>query len=156
NQEGGIDREQFRIESVLDRTSTTATAFLGLTMGCCQCHDHKYDPLTQEEYYRLFAFFNNCDEPEVPVASPEDVAKKEEAERKVTAYLDEIVAKDASLLEKQHAWEQSLDMVARQKQSQEVREATDVPFEKRDPIKNRVVFAAFIDQAPTAKDHKEA
>ncbi len=59
NQEGGIDPEQFRVESVIDRVSTFGTAFLGLTVGCAQCHDHKFDPIPQREYYQLFAFFNN-------------------------------------------------------------------------------------------------
>ena len=75
NQEGGIDKEQFRIESIIDRVNTTGTAFLGLTIGCCQCHDHKFDPLTQKEYYGLFAFLNNADEPDLPLASPEEVAR---------------------------------------------------------------------------------
>src|SRR5262249_22615765 len=48
NQEGGIDVEQFRVESVVDRVNTTGSAFLGLTVGCCQCHDHKFDPITQK------------------------------------------------------------------------------------------------------------
>ncbi len=59
NQEGGIDPEQFRVESVLDRVNTTATAWLGITLACAQCHDHKYDPFTQRDYYRFFAFFNS-------------------------------------------------------------------------------------------------
>ncbi|MBI5691498.1 MAG: PSD1 domain-containing protein [Verrucomicrobia bacterium] len=59
NQEGGIDPEQFRIESVLDRVNTYGTVFLGLTLSCAQCHDHKFDPISQTEYYRLYAFFNN-------------------------------------------------------------------------------------------------
>jgi hypothetical protein len=67
NQEGGIDREQFRIESIFDRAATTGTVWLGLTIGCAQCHDHKFDPITQEEYYQFFAFFNNQDEPKLTV-----------------------------------------------------------------------------------------
>ena len=59
NEEGGIDIEQFRVESVVDRVNTTGSVWLGLTVGCCQCHDHKFDPLSQREYYQLFAFFNN-------------------------------------------------------------------------------------------------
>ena len=70
NQEGGIDVEQFRVESVVDRVNTTGTVFLGLTIGCCQCHDHKYDPISQREYYQLFAFFNNVDEPDLEIATP--------------------------------------------------------------------------------------
>jgi hypothetical protein len=156
NQEGGIDREQFRVESVLDRANTTATTFLGLTMGCCQCHDHKYDPISQEEYYRLFAFFNNCDEPEVTVASPEEIARRDEAEARVASYLERLWDEHPELREKQKAWELGLDMAGRQKQSQEVREAFDTPFDKRDPEKNHVVFAAFIDQDKGVREHRRA
>ena len=61
-QEGGIDPEEFRTKAVKDRVSTTMTAFMGATMMCCECHDHKYDPLTQKEFYQLYAFFNNVPE----------------------------------------------------------------------------------------------
>jgi hypothetical protein len=70
NQEGGIDPEQFRIESVVDRLATTGTAFLGLTIACAQCHDHKFDPISHEEYFRLFAIFNNQDEPTLEILNP--------------------------------------------------------------------------------------
>jgi hypothetical protein len=60
--EGGSTPEEFRIEYVSDRTQTFATAFLGLTMECCRCHDHKYDPVSQKEYYQLTAFFDKIDE----------------------------------------------------------------------------------------------
>jgi mono/diheme cytochrome c family protein len=69
NQEGGTDKEQFRIESIVDRVNTTGATFLGLTIGCAQCHMHKYDPITQREYYRIFAVFNTCDEPSIPLPS---------------------------------------------------------------------------------------
>jgi hypothetical protein len=69
NEEGGIDPEQFRVEAVLDRVNTTGSVWLGLTVGCAQCHSHKYDPLSQREYYQLFAFFNNQDEPKVPLVA---------------------------------------------------------------------------------------
>ena len=59
NEEGGTDPEQFRNELVVDRTNTTAAVWLGLTWGCAQCHTHKYDPITHQEYYELFAFFNS-------------------------------------------------------------------------------------------------
>ena len=60
--EGGSVPEEFRVEYVADRTQTFATAFLGLTMECCRCHDHKYDPLSQKEYYQLSAYFDKIDE----------------------------------------------------------------------------------------------
>ncbi|MEO1997051.1 MAG: DUF1549 domain-containing protein, partial [Planctomycetaceae bacterium] len=58
NDEDGIVLEEFRVEYVADRAETTATVWLGLTVGCARCHDHKYDPISQREYYQLFAFFN--------------------------------------------------------------------------------------------------
>jgi mono/diheme cytochrome c family protein len=75
NTEGGIDAEQFRVESVIDRTNTTGAVWLGLTVGCAQCHNHKFDPIAQKEYYRFFAFFNNSDEPELRFGTPEDEAR---------------------------------------------------------------------------------
>jgi hypothetical protein len=62
NSEGGIIDEEYRVEYVADRTSTAGTVFMGLTLGCARCHDHKYDPLTQKEFYQLFAFFNSLQE----------------------------------------------------------------------------------------------
>jgi mono/diheme cytochrome c family protein len=62
NGEGGRIPDETRVENVMDRTETVGTVFLGLTVGCTRCHDHKYDPLTQEEYFKLYAFFNNSSE----------------------------------------------------------------------------------------------
>ena len=62
NQEGGSDREQFRVESVVDRVNTTGAVWLGLTLGCAQCHTHKFDPITHREYYEMFSFFNNTED----------------------------------------------------------------------------------------------
>jgi hypothetical protein len=62
NFEGGIDFEQYRVEAVADRVQTTSAVWLGLTIACARCHDHKFDPVTQREYYQLFDFFNQADE----------------------------------------------------------------------------------------------
>jgi hypothetical protein len=62
NGEGGIISEEYAAEYVVDRVATTSSVFLGLTLGCARCHDHKYDPLTQKEFYQLFAYFNNVPE----------------------------------------------------------------------------------------------
>ena len=59
NSEGGIIEEEYRVEYVADRVRTASTALLGLTTECARCHDHKFDPITQKDYYRFFAFFNN-------------------------------------------------------------------------------------------------
>jgi hypothetical protein len=89
NREGGVDKEQFRVEQVVDRVNTTARVFLGLTLGCCQCHDHKYDPLTQREYYQFFAFFDSDVEVDIPAPLPTEPAPvpvpKDDANKKKAA-----------------------------------------------------------------------
>ena len=62
NGEGGIIDEEFRVEYVSDRTNILGEGLMGLTVACAKCHDHKYDPITQKEYYELFGFFNNVNE----------------------------------------------------------------------------------------------
>ncbi len=70
NEEGGIDPLEFRFYAMTDRVATTGTTWLGLTTACAQCHTHKYDPITQRQYYELMAFMNNTDEPELDI--PDD------------------------------------------------------------------------------------
>lgn len=62
NAEGGALAEEFAVENIIDRVETTSTVWLGLTMGCCRCHDHKYDPVSQREFYQFYAYFNNIGE----------------------------------------------------------------------------------------------
>ena len=70
NTEGGTDPEEFRVAAVVDRTNTTGTVWLGLTVGCAQCHTHKYDPILHKDYYGLYAFFNGGDEVNIPAPLP--------------------------------------------------------------------------------------
>jgi hypothetical protein len=70
NTEGGTDREEFRVAAVKDRVDTTLQVWMGLTMGCAKCHDHKYDPITQKEYYQFFAFFNQTADADRPDEEP--------------------------------------------------------------------------------------
>src|SRR5207248_784881 len=72
NEEGGVDPEQFRMDAMFDRMDAIGKAVLGLSVACAQCHDHKFDPLTQEEYYRLFAFLNNDHEAQRVVYTPSE------------------------------------------------------------------------------------
>jgi hypothetical protein len=65
-----VDPEQFRIESVFDRVSTTGTVLMGLSMGCAQCHDHKFDPIPTKDYYSLLGIFNSSRYKEHPLAEP--------------------------------------------------------------------------------------
>lgn len=140
NQEGGIDKEQFRVDSVFDRVATTGTVWLGLTIGCAQCHDHKFDPITQVEYYRMFAFLNNQDEPSMKVYDEGvDVNalrdQLQEAKQKLVDYLAEH-ADEISV------WEASITESAKKKLSSAVRKALDVKRDKRTFDHNRVLMAA--------------
>ena len=73
NREAGVKRAEARFEEVIDRTNTVGTVWLGLTVGCAQCHDHKYDPISQQEYYQLFAFFNTAEEASIPAPLPGEI-----------------------------------------------------------------------------------
>ena len=75
NEEGGTNPEQFRVERTVDRTNTTGTVWLGLTVGCAQCHTHKYDPITHKEYFQLYAFLNSMEEPKLPLPTSEQAKK---------------------------------------------------------------------------------
>jgi hypothetical protein len=75
NEEGGVEPEQFRMESMFDRMDAIGKGVLGVTIQCAQCHNHKYDPLTQDEYYRMFAFLNNSNEANVATYSPAEQMK---------------------------------------------------------------------------------
>ena len=73
NHEDGIDKEEFRCKAKSDRVATTGTAWLGLTLGCAECHTHKYDPITQKEFYQFYAFFNNAEELDFSAPQPEEI-----------------------------------------------------------------------------------
>jgi len=113
NTEGGTDQEEDRVKQVVDRVNTTGTVWLGLTVGCAQCHTHKYDPLRQREYYGLFAFFNSDKEVNLPAPLPDELAaynqakvKYDEALKPLQAALDKFAREQ--LQARQQAWEQKL------------------------------------------------
>ena len=103
NEEGGIDPEQFRVESVVDRVGTTGTVFLGLTVACAQCHNHKFDPISHKEYYRLFAFFNNADEPKLKVGDHPEAERLRERIGKLESAADAQGRREAAQLKRQLA-----------------------------------------------------
>ena len=82
NTEGGTDDEEWRVAAVKDRTNVTVQAWMGLTMGCAECHTHKYDPITQREYYSFFAFFNQTEDADRPNEAPTMPVPTSEQERK--------------------------------------------------------------------------
>ena len=105
NTEGGVDPEQSRVETIVDRVNTTATVWLGSTLACAQCHTHKYDPFTITEYYRMFAFLNNQDEPQLSVPSAAQTAQEEKLKADI-AHLDaEVKQHKPELDAAQKEWE---------------------------------------------------
>jgi hypothetical protein len=131
NEEGGVDQEQYRIEAVFDRVKTTGAAFLGLTTGCAQCHDHKYDPISQREFYQLFAFFNNQDEPSLQIVRPGQV----DDYRKISAsYSVERLRLQSAIAQRSQeivsllpAWESKLSKAERQSLPSNVQAILKVP-----------------------------
>src|SRR5262245_32184684 len=93
NEEGGIDPLEFRYYAVADRTAVTGTVWLGLTVGCAQCHTHKFDPISHTEYWRLFAFLNNADEPDLALRAPRSEEHTSELEAKIKKLEAELAEK---------------------------------------------------------------
>lgn len=115
NKEGGVDQEQFRVEAVVDRVSTTAKVFMGITMACCQCHDHKYDPFSQREFYQFFAFFNSDVETDLAAPLPGEQEqynqKKAEHDKKTKDLQASIAAyQQKELAAQQQKWENELKL----------------------------------------------
>jgi hypothetical protein len=116
NSEGGIIPEEFAAEYVIDRVDTTSTVFLGLTAGCSRCHDHKYDPLTQEQFYQLYSYFNNIPEngkarrqgnspPYIKAPTREQGPKLQQMDADLAAARAAFRSLDAQLAAAQKAWE---------------------------------------------------
>jgi len=108
NQEGGIEPEQFRVEAMIDRMDAVGKAWLGLTIACAQCHNHKYDPISQKEYYQLYAFLNNDDEPSLEVPTPEQQKQREEILTKVRELENKAMRETTNLTERMTAWEKDI------------------------------------------------
>ena len=92
NVEGGTDDEEFRVAAVKDRVNVTMQAWMGLTMGCAQCHTHKFDPITQREYYQFMAFFNQTEDNDQPDESPLLALPKKEEREKMEKLKNEIAS----------------------------------------------------------------
>jgi hypothetical protein len=87
NKEGGTDQEEDRVKRTVDRTNTVGEVWLGITLECAHCHSHKYDPISQREYFRFYAFFNSVSEPDIDAPLPGDPAKSKGVKAQVLAEL---------------------------------------------------------------------
>jgi len=150
NQEGGIDKEQFRIDSVFDRVATTGTVWLGLSIGCAQCHDHKFDPIEQKEYYQLFAFFNNQDEPTLKIFDQNlDVRELTQEFKQLETRIKTFIQDHASELD---AWEAGLTPAIKKSLSSFLTKILAVPKNKRSFAQTQSLFAASVGGVGTFRE----
>jgi len=105
NEEGGVDPEQFRMEAMFDRVEAIGKGVLGLTVQCAQCHTHKFDPITHEEYYRLLAFLNSDDEPARVVYTPDEQRRVADVRRAIAEVEGQIQASHPDWRERMDRWE---------------------------------------------------
>ncbi|HEV3143623.1 MAG TPA: DUF1549 and DUF1553 domain-containing protein [Gemmataceae bacterium] len=143
NQEGGIDVEQFRVDSIYDRLSTTGSVFLGLTVGCAECHDHKFDPITQKDYYQLFAFLNDDDEPVLELGSPEQVALRKKIVAERTALEKRFKTLDRATDSALEAWERGLTHDTRSQLPQDIQFILNIAINGRDEHQVETLRSAF-------------
>jgi Protein of unknown function (DUF1553)/Protein of unknown function (DUF1549)/Concanavalin A-like lectin/glucanases superfamily/Planctomycete cytochrome C len=119
NGEGGIIPEEYAVEYVVDRVDTTSTVFLGLTVGCARCHNHKFDPITQKEYYQMFAYFNRVPErgnafkygnspPVMAAPTPDQETRLNALIRQLASAQRQSAALEPAIAKAQTAWEASL------------------------------------------------
>ena len=90
NEEGGIDPLEFRFHAMTDRVATTGATWLGLTIGCAQCHTHKFDPIQHREYYQFMAFLNNADEPDLDLTATDDGAQQRARNKQAAKLIAEL------------------------------------------------------------------
>jgi hypothetical protein len=159
--EGGIIEEEYRVEYVADRVHTTATVFMGLSFQCARCHDHKYDPMTQRDYYRFFAFFNNVSDkvvgynqgggsqPVITVPTADqlaEIARLQTVQKNLTEQLAARETQVGTLVER---WEQSLTPDQKQ-QNAPLSLVFSIPLDETSGDKAAIRRQAMTVDAPTS------
>jgi hypothetical protein len=171
NVEAGVDQEANRINAVIDRVNTTGTVWLGTTIGCAQCHEHKYDPFTQADYYRLLAYFNNTEMEtafrgknetaaidftgpgmELP-QRPEAKARRQELERQRADLSAKLQSAIEEVTPRLCDWEQQelADKQSRKKLPAAIREVLAVPREQRSAPQAKQLTNYFVGLQPEVK-----
>jgi hypothetical protein len=165
NTEGGTDDEEFRVAAIKDRVDTTMQVWMGLTMGCAKCHSHKYDPLTNEEYYKFYAIFDqtaDTDQPDespvIPAPTPEILEKIRQLDARIAELRRQLdaKAKAPALVEAQSKWEAArttnpAHAAARKDVPKEVLAILDTPPGKRTKEQSKKLRDHFVSVAPELK-----
>ena len=155
NGEGGRISEENRVEYVFDQLETTATVWLGLTVGCARCHDHKFDPVTQREYYRLYAFFNNTTvegsgrsgqmSPVVVISTPAELERLEQLDEDARRFEHEIDTIEQQLFPREES-----------RPPAESGKAADLPTEVRDALAKSPIARGAKGNATVAEHFKQS
>jgi hypothetical protein len=155
NDEGGTTDEEFRVAAVVDRVNTTMQVWMGITLACAQCHDHKYDPLSQEEYFRVYAIFNqsedadrNDDSPLLTIIAAEELKRKEKLTADIAHQEKELLRPSAELDKAQTLWEGT---AAKQKLPKNVTAILAADAKKRSPAQKLELTKYFRGLAPEMK-----
>lgn len=121
NDEGGTDDEEFRVAAIKDRIETTMQVWMGLTVGCAKCHSHKFDPITQREYYQCYAFFNQTEDadrpdesPRIPTPTRELQSQMDQLRGEIAQLQQELASPPADLASAQASWEEAVRAQANQ------------------------------------------
>jgi hypothetical protein len=123
NEEGGVDKDEELWVNLIDRVNTTATVWLGSTLACAQCHNHKFDPFTQKEYYQFLAFFNNPEykektygdtshkyiEPQLSLPTPDQQARRDELQKQIDSLETKLKTQTPELDAQQRTWEAAIE-----------------------------------------------
>ncbi len=133
NMEGGIEPEKFRVETLIDRVDAVGRTWLGLTIACAQCHNHKYDPISQKEYYEFYAFLDQDDEPSLEVPTEAQMAKRSAILAKVRVHEDALLA-DPVVISKFRAWVKNQPSVTWQPLDAKEWHSTPMKFEKQEDL----------------------
>ncbi len=165
NTEGGTDDEEFRVAAIKDRVDTTAQVWMGLTMGCAKCHSHKYDPITNEEYYKFYAFFNQTEDsdradenPVIPAPTPELAERAGQFDARLAALRKALDSPTAALIAAQARWEAGLaesNGSLRKGVPKEVVKILDTPAAKRTKPQSEALARHFRTIAPELKSLRD-
>jgi hypothetical protein len=165
NTEGGTDDEEFRVAAIKDRVDTTAQVWMGLTMGCAKCHSHKYDPITNEEYYKFYAFFNQTadsdradESPVIPVPTSEWNAQARAIDARIAALRATLETPTPALLAAQTKWESDLlpsNAAARKAIPKEILNIINILRDKRTKSQSEALARHFRTVAPELKSLRD-
>ncbi len=162
NSEGGTDDEEFRNAAIVDRVNTTMTVWMGTSIACAQCHTHKYDPISQTDYFRLFAILNSSadadrrdEAPTLPLFTDEQKAHRDKWKREAASLRTTLETPTPDLLEAQAAWESDLTPEQRSKLPEAIRTILDTELGDRTDDQAQQLTKTFLSTTPLLKDERD-